>query len=60
MKFEPTNITDVTVKGGSKVRMGIANKVPEFNAEGGGLQIEKLSGDVEYGTTKKLTKGQKL
>jgi len=49
LKFEPTSLTPVSIKG--NVRVGEAAKIDEFGA-GGGFQIETLPGSsVSYGKT---------
>ncbi|WP_235183108.1 RHS repeat domain-containing protein [Schleiferia thermophila] len=42
LKYEPTNITEVTLDAGTKVREGIAAPIKEFGTGGGGRQIEFL------------------
>jgi RHS repeat-associated protein len=54
LKYEPTKITEVILEKGAKVRIGKAAEIKDWNANGGGLQIEKLEGNAKYGETKDL------
>jgi RHS repeat-associated protein len=49
LKFEPTQVTEATIKANSSVRVGEVAGVKDFKADGGGFQIELLKGDVSYG-----------
>ncbi|HRP37698.1 MAG TPA: RHS repeat-associated core domain-containing protein, partial [Candidatus Dojkabacteria bacterium] len=56
LKYEPTNMTPVTLKEGTTMRVGSASSVKEFGTSGGGFQIEVLNGTPQYGTTVPLKK----
>ena len=56
LKYEPTQMTPVTLNEGSTLRIGTAAPVKGFNANGGGFQIELLKGDAQYGTSVPLKK----
>jgi RHS repeat-associated protein len=56
LKYEPTQITPVTLSQGSTVRVGTAAPVNSFNTNGGGFQIELLNGQAQYGTSVPLKK----
>ncbi len=56
LKYEPTQMTPVTLNHGSTVRVGAAAPVKNFNANGGGFQIEVLNGQAQYGTSVPLKK----
>lgn len=58
LKYEPTNITEVTLDAGTKVREGIAAPIKEFGTGGGGRQIEFLEGTKKFGETKSLKPGE--
>ncbi len=49
LKYEPTQVTEATIKASSEVRVGEVAGVKVFNADGGGFQIELLKGNVSYG-----------
>ncbi|MES2649395.1 MAG: RHS repeat-associated core domain-containing protein [Bacteroidota bacterium] len=54
LKYEPTQMTPVTLTEGSTLRVGTAAPVSAFNANGGGFQIELLKGQAEYGKSVSL------
>lgn len=58
LAYEPTNVTTVTVKKGTTIRIGEVAPVEQLGTKGGGFQVEKLSGNgngnVVYGETKSL------
>ncbi|MBD0286758.1 MAG: hypothetical protein ICV79_15210, partial [Flavisolibacter sp.] len=56
LKYEPTQMTPVTIEAGSSLRIGTAAPVKAFNANGGGFQIEMLQGNAQYGTSVPLKK----
>ncbi len=56
LKYEPTQMTPVTIEAGSSLRVGTAAPVKVFNANGGGFQIEMLRGNAQYGTSVPLKK----
>ena len=51
LKYEPTQMTPVTLNQGSTVRVGSAAPVKNLNTNGGGFQIEVLKGQTQYGTS---------
>lgn len=56
LKYEPTQMTPVTIGKGATIRVGTAAPVKEFSATGGGFQIEVLKGQSQYGTSVPLKK----
>ncbi|MBI3313949.1 MAG: hypothetical protein HYZ83_06915 [Candidatus Omnitrophica bacterium] len=42
LEFTPTDVTEVKVPAGIKVRQGIAGEVPEWSATGGGFQTQLM------------------
>jgi RHS repeat-associated protein len=56
LKYEPTQMTPVTLNQGSTIRVGSAAPVKNFNTNGGGFQIELLNGQAQYGTSVPLKK----
>ena len=56
LKYEPTQITSVTIKQGSSIRVGTASDINAFGTNGGGFQIEVLKGDVQYGESAPVKK----
>lgn len=50
----PTNIRNVTIPKGSKIRIGTAAGIEKFGTKGGGVQIELLEGAVKGGKSRPL------
>jgi RHS repeat-associated protein len=49
LKYEPTQVTPVSIQPNSTVRVGEAAAVKQFGTKGGGYQIEVLEGKINYG-----------
>jgi len=56
LKYEPTNITPISLDAGSNVRVGEAAGVKDFGTKGGGYQVEVVNGGVNYGQTQPIKK----
>jgi hypothetical protein len=58
LSYEPTHITPATIRQGATVRVGSAAPVKNFGTQGGGFQLQVLSGtgDVQYGATQAIKK----